>query len=249
MYEPSQERLDILKKIDEYERKRWFNKDVENDPPTIPLTEDKVDYLYEKPFSKFKMKFANLVARHHINNLLKFKRMIISEVRGIPNFKSVPGAAILTCNHFNAFDNFAVYKAIEKHLKNRELYKVIREGNYTNFPGLYGWFFRNCNTLPLSSNFRVMKLFMNAIKVLLSRGEKILFYPEQGMWWNYQKPRPLEKGAFHFAATHNVPIIPIFITMSDSCNFDGDGFLTQEYTVHILRPIYPKKRIINKRKL
>ena len=41
-------RLAILAKIDEYERNGWFSKHLEDDPPTIPLTPDKVDYLNKK---------------------------------------------------------------------------------------------------------------------------------------------------------------------------------------------------------
>ena len=40
----SKERLEILKKIDEYELEGKFDVDVEEDPPTIALTKD-VDYL------------------------------------------------------------------------------------------------------------------------------------------------------------------------------------------------------------
>ena len=75
--------------------------------------------------------------------------------------------------------------------------------------------------------------------VLLRRGEKVLVYAEQGMWWNYRKPRPLTNGAFKFAVTSNVPVLPMFITMNDSDIIGGDGFPIQEYTLHILEPIYP----------
>ena len=54
MIEKSQDRINILKKIDEYEAKGWFSKDVEDDPPTIPLLPDDVDYLCEKFSSKIK---------------------------------------------------------------------------------------------------------------------------------------------------------------------------------------------------
>ena len=84
-----------------------------------------------------------------------------------------------------------------------------------------------------------MKLFMKAMDVLLKRGEKVLVYAEQGMWWNYRKPRPLTNGAFKFAVTSNVPVLPMFITMNDSDIIGGDGFPIQEYTLHILEPIYP----------
>ena len=240
--EKNSERVAIVKKIEQFEREKRWTEDVEADPPTIPLTPDKVDYLNKKISSKFWMKFANMLARHHINTLLRKKIMIIKEVTGLEE-NYVPlkrTGAIITCNHFNAMDNFAVYKAIEKHVYHRELVKVCREGNYTNFPGFYGFLFKHCNTLPLSSVASTMKNFMVAVKTYLSQGRQILIYPEQAMWWNYRKPRPLTNGAFKFAAENNAPVIPFFITMEDSKIVDkNDGFPVQEYSIHILKPIFP----------
>ena len=125
----------------------------------------------------------------------------------------------------------------------KRLWKVIREGNYTNAPGAFGLILRNCNTLPLSSNTETMKKFLKSMKILLDRGEKVLVYPEQGMWWNYRKPRPCKNGAFRFAVTSKVPIIPFLITMEDSDYLDADGFAVQAYTVNILPPIYPKDNL------
>ena len=82
---------------------------------------------------------------------------------------------------------------------------------------------------------------MTATKTLLADNEKILIYPEQGMWWNYRKPRPLKTGAFKLAVNNNVPIIPFFITMEDSDIIGPDGFNVQEYTINILPAIYPNK--------
>ena len=64
----------------------------------------------------------------------------------------------------------------------RRFYRVIREGNYTSFPGFYGFLMRNCNTLPLSSNIITMKKFMLAVDELLKEGHFVLVYPEQSMW-------------------------------------------------------------------
>ena len=61
------------------------------------------------------------------------------------------------------------------------------------------------------------------------------------MWWNYRKPRPLKEGAYKIAVRNNVPVLPIFITMQDSNDYGPDGFLIQEYTMHIFEPIYPDK--------
>jgi 1-acyl-sn-glycerol-3-phosphate acyltransferase len=243
MIEKDKGRLEVLARIDEYEKKGWFTKDVEEDPPTIPLTPDKVDYLNKKLKNKIATFFVNIGAKRFIKKLVKNGQMIIKDIEGIENYEAIKNSgAILTCNHFNAFDNFAIHYALFPYmyrLGGQVLYKVIREGNYTNFPGLYGFFFRHCNTLPLSANFSTMKNFMTAMKVLLERGEKVLFYAEQGMWWNYRKPRPLTAGAFKFAAESKVPVLPIFITMNDSDKIGGDGFPIQENTLHFLPAIYP----------
>lgn len=237
-------RLAIIEKIKQFEREERWAQDVEDDPPTIPLKPEMVDYLNEKISSRFWMKFANILARNFINSLLRKKIMILKEVKGLENYVEMKRkGAIITCNHFNAMDNFAVYKAIEKHVYHRELVKVCREGNYTNFPGFYGFLFKHCNTLPLSSVASTMKNFMHAVKTYLAQGRQILIYPEQAMWWNYRKPRPLTSGAFKMAAENNVPVIPFFITMQDSDIVDSDGFFVQEYTVNILKPIFPKEEL------
>ena len=237
-------RLAIIEKIKQFEREERWAQDVEDDPPTIPLRPEMVDYLNEKISSRFWMKFAKNPTRNFINSLLRKKIMILKEVKGLENYVEMKRkGAIITCNHFNAMDNFAVYKAIEKHVYHRELVKVCREGNYTNFPGFYGFLFKHCNTLPLSSVASTMKNFMHAVKTYLAQGRQILIYPEQAMWWNYRKPRPLTSGAFKMAAENNVPVIPFFITMQDSDIVDSDGFFVQEYTVNILKPIFPKEEL------
>ena len=102
MIEKDPGRLAILKKIDEYELKGWFSKDVEDDPPTIPLMPDMVDYLCEKLSSKIKMKFANFCARNHIKKLMKNKQLIIKEPIGMENYLPLKKkGAVITCNHFS----------------------------------------------------------------------------------------------------------------------------------------------------
>ena len=248
MSELSQDRLNILKKIDEYEKNGWFDIDVEDDPPTIPLQPDKVDYLGKKLSSKIKTAITNAVAIKFINKLIKDKKLIIKDIIGIENMASLTSGAVITCNHFNAFDNFAIQKVFEKSKQNKKkkLFKVIREGNFTSFPGLYGKFFRNCNTLPLSSVAETMKNFIKAVNTILKRGDFILIYPEQAMWWNYKKIRPLKNGAFDFAVSAGVPVLPIFITMQDSDIVGSDGFFVQEYTIHVMQPIYPDKTLPKK---
>ena len=107
-------------------------------------------------------------------------------------------------------------------------------------PGAYGFLFRHCDTLPLSSNTETMKNFSHALNTILNKKKQfVLVYPEQAMWWNYRKPRPQRTGASHMAVKNNVPIIPCFVTMSDLDQIDDDGFPVQKYTVHVMKPLYP----------
>lgn len=236
-------RLEVLQKIKEYEKAGRFDEDVENDPPAPELLPDKVDYLCKKWTSKISRKIANRVADRFFLKLIKKDILIIDGVTGEENLSALQNGAIVTCNHFHPFDNYVVFHCIRKCLPKKYLYKVIREGNYTNFPGLYGYFFRHCHTLPLSSNRRTMVNFMSAVNTLLQSGESILIYPEQGMWWNYRKPRPFKIGGFKMAYRAGVPVLPTFITMTDDERLDGDGYPMQRFTFHIMPAIYPDKTL------
>lgn len=245
----SESKLALLAHIEELELEGRFSEDAEENPPAPVLMPEDINYLPRSLKSKTQTKYAFKVARWFVNMLIKKKQLIIKEYKGIENLEKVADGAVITCNHFNAFDSFAIQLAFEQgKLKKKKMYRVIREGNYTGFPGFYGVLMRHCNTLPLSSNFKTMEKFIAAVDRVLEKNQFVLVYPEQGMWWNYRKPRPLQKGAFTFAARNNKPVLPVFITMEDSDVLDDDGFYVQEYTVHFCEPIYPdpnKKRAQN----
>lgn len=243
----SEQRLMLENKIKQYEKEQKWDYEVQDNPETIVLTPDKIDYLNKKLSSKLKTYIANRLALHYFENQIKKKNLVIKKVVGIENYMQINGGVILTCNHFNPADNYVIDRIVRANFKRgQRLYKVIREGNYTAFPGLFGFLFRHCNTLPLSSNTDTMKLFLKSMKTLLDRGEKILIYPEQSMWLNYKKPRPLKNGAFRFSAKFNVPVVPAFICMEDSDRLDADGCPIQEYTVYFCKPIYPKDQLSDK---
>ena len=240
----AQDRVKVLKRIEEYERAGRFDEDVEDDPPGRMLMPDEIKYGRQNLFQKLQTKFAFWIAHRFVYKLMDEKKMIIKEIRGIEHFQNLQSGAVITCNHFNAFDSFAIQIAYESsNQPKRTFYRVIREGNYTSFPGFYGYLMRHCNTLPLSSNRKTMMNFTKATGQLLQDGNFVLFYPEQSMWWNYRKPKPLQKGAYIFAVKNNVPVLPCFITMKDSDVMGEDGFYVQEYTIHIGEPIYPDSNV------
>lgn len=240
--EESLKMLPESKKIEAFEERGWFDIDIANDPETIPIKPGEVDYLRKKFSSKVKTRFANFVAFNYFERLIRKHKLIIKDVIGLENFDSLKEGCVITCNHFNPFDNYAIYHVIYKSLRKqgkKDLWKVIREGNYKQWSGLYGLFFKNCNTLPLAKDHTVMKEFLEATDTLLKRGEKILIYPEQALWPNYRKPRPLKPGAYSIAVRSNAPVLPIFITMEESEYNNG----IEAWTIHILDPIYPNNEL------
>lgn len=234
-------RVEIVEKIARYEREGRFDEDVEDDPPGRAIEPGEVDYLRKKIKSKLRCKIAYSMARKFLKGILKNQQMIVRDIVGLENYAELDTGAIITCNHFNAFDSFAMQIAYESagQKRKRKLYRVIREGNYTAFPGFFGYLMRNYNTLPLASNPKAMREFIKATDTLLKEGNFVLIYPEQSMWWNYRKPKPLKSGGFYFAAKNKVPVLPCFITMRDSSVIGADGFPVQEYTIHVEKPIYP----------
>ena len=238
----AKDRVEILYKIEQFEREGRFDEDVETDPPGRMLMPDEIEYVRKTKAEKLKTKFAFKMAHKFVDELIADKKLIIKEIKGVENFHALESGAIITCNHFNAYDSFAIQLAYEAAQQpQRNFWRVIREGNYTSFPGFYGFLMRHCNTLPLSSNIDTMKKFFAAVDELVKNGDYVLFYPEQSMWWNYRKPKPLKRGAYLYAARSGAPVLPCFITMQDSDVMGEDGFYVQEYTIHISPPILPKQ--------
>ena len=244
--EKSKERLEILSKIQNLESQGIFDKDVENDPPELELFPNQIDYLHRKLKTKILTHMTLKAGGKFFEGQIAAGNLIIKDIVGVENLPNKKQGAVVTCNHFHPFDNYIVLKGLFPSLKKGRFFKVIREGNYTNPPKGFEMFMRYGDTLPLSRNRETMRKFLHAVDVLLKRGEKILVYPEQAMWWNYRKPRPFKNGAFKFAVDSNVPVVPMFITMEDSDKIGDDGFPIQAHTIHIGEAIYPDKNLSNK---
>ena len=232
------DRVAILQKIRQYEDEGRFDEDVENDPPSPVLNPEDIDYLKKGIVGNCKRAIAFAAAYAFFNKLEKSGDVVVRKAEGLEHLAGVKGA-VITCNHINPMDSFIMQRVFDDSGHNKKLYRVIREGNYTNFPGFYGFLMRNCNTLPLSSNMQTMKKFLVAVKKLLGDGNCILIYPEQSLWWNYRRPKPMKSGAFDMAVKNQVPVVPCFITMRDTDKIGADGFPVQEYYPHLGEPIWP----------
>ena len=225
-------------KIDELERLGLFDRDIEDDPPGREIKPDEIEYVKKNLWHKIKTDFAFFLAYRYAAKAEKERSLIIKEVIGAENLNT-PSGVILTANHFSPLDSFIMHRTFDLSDRKGKLYRIIKEGNYTSFPGFYGFLMRNCNTLPLSSNPATMRKFMRGVDEILKGGHCVLIYPEQSMWYNYRKPKPLKSGAFDIAVRSGVPVVPCFITMNDSDVTGPDGEPVMEHTVHVGKPIYP----------
>lgn len=232
------DRVAILERIAQKESAGRFDEDVEDDPPSPVLKPEDIDYLNKGFIGNCKRRIAFAAAYSFFGKLEKNRDIVVNRAEGLEHLAGVQGA-VVTCNHFHPMDSFIMQRVFDDSNHPKRLYRVIREGNYTNFPGFYGFLMRNCNTLPLSSNLQTMKKFLAAVKTVLLEGNCLLIYPEQSMWWNYRKPKPMRSGAFDMAVKNNVPVVPCFITMRDTDKLGADGFPVQEYTPHLGAPIWP----------
>ena len=112
--------IEMPKRVEFLEKAGIFHLDINDDPETIPLTLDKVDYLNKKLSSKIKREVAYGSEERFLKKLIKYKKLIIKEIIGIENLKNVETGAVLTCNHFNPFDCFAIEEVFRQSRKSRK---------------------------------------------------------------------------------------------------------------------------------
>ena len=96
----SEDRLAVLRKIEEYERQGRFDEDVEEDPEAPELLPEKVDYLCKKLSSKIARRIANFLGDHYFLNLIKKDILVIDGITGEEHLSALQNGAIVTCNHF-----------------------------------------------------------------------------------------------------------------------------------------------------
>ena len=225
-------RLQVLADIEKYERLGEFDRHVDPVDESICLPVDE-NFPYI-PQGFLKLKYA-LERTLYINSARKkINRDILrTQVYGRENLEGVD-ASIVTCNHVNKFDCLAVQYAAEGHRT------YIIGAKFNNMRGFLGEMMRAGGLLPLSDSMGAMKNLNRAISTLLKKGNYVVCYPEQAMWWNYEKPRPFKDGAFSLAVMNDVPIIPMFITFRPSREYDQNGIEIKYMSVHVMKPIYPQ---------
>ena len=192
-------------------------------------------YLSNCRTSQFRMK--SFVARQMANALTHGLNKD-TEIVGLEHIEGITGGAIITCNHFSPVDN-TVVRHLTRKLGKKRINIVSQETNLA-MPGMVGFLMNYADIIPINGNPRYLRNeFEPILAELLRNDEYVLIYPEQEMWFNYRKPRPLKRGAYVFAAKLNVPIISCFVEMRDTEENDTEDFRRVQYVIHVLPTLYP----------
>lgn len=240
--EKNEERLKVIENIKECVENNRLNDKVEINDPVVDREElNKIlmnfDITKNNIVSRYKRKMARNIANNY-TKIFNYDTKII----GLENLNEVKTGAIITSNHFSPKDSTVIMYAMNKIGKREHMDIVIEEENIM-MTGQFGFLMNNCGTIPLSTGKEYFeKKFMPAIETLLKNKDFILIYPEEQMWFNYRKPRPLKYGAYHLAAKFNVPVIPCFTEIRTRKDFDDDGFKKIKFILHIMKPIYPDEK-------
>lgn len=218
-----------------------LNKKVEIGDPN--LSEDEIQ-KYINDFYKNKKKlsyfFKNKIANKMVKKISKELYPDI-KINGLEklDLADLSNGAIITSNHFNPLDSYNIRKIVEEKL-HKKLYIVVQDTNLA-MPGFLGFLFNNIEVIPLSKSPNyIIKKFVPELKKILSKGDFILIYPEEEMWFNYRLPRPCKRGAYQFAHELDVPVISCFVKMIDTDKTDNDEFNKVKYEVSINKVIYPE---------
>ena len=151
-------------------------------------------------------------------------------VKGRKNLRKVKGA-ITVSNHVSYLDTLIVKETFG-------FGRVYLTGaSHNSKRGVGGKILRLGGFLPLNGTFEAYKNLDAAISELLKKGKFVHFNPEQAMWVDYEKPRPMKIGAFRFAVKNTVPVVPMFIQFRKSRVRRAVG-VTPAVTVQVMPPLY-----------
>lgn len=230
----------VIKNIQKAANKRDFTAKAEIGDPQMTLDERlKLVNDYWKNRKSFSSKINNQIGHAMLTTFAKTLAGS-TEFKGLENLNNLPiGGAIVTANHFNQIDSLPIKLLANK--MHHQLSIVIEDTNLM-LPGFFRYLMNYVGTIPLvQSASYIGNEFPKHLSNALAKNNWVLIYPEQEMWWNYRKPRKLQRGAYYFAAKQNVPVISLFIEISDLPKIEKNdsNFYETKYIVHVLQPIFP----------
>jgi len=230
-------REQVIENIRQAAENGTFNIKVEVDDPVLTAEQQRSlldNYLKKR--SSIHFRINNRIAQQIADGAARIINQT-TKIIGLENVDGITGGAILTSNHFSQIDN-TVVRTFARRMGKKKLYIVSQETNLA-MSGWVGFLLNYADTIPISTDHSYMSdRFAPMLKELLDKNNYVLIYPEQEMWFNYRKPRPLKRGAYYYAAKFNVPVISCFVEFCDLEELDTAEFHKVQYVMHILPPIF-----------
>lgn len=236
------DRLKVIENIKNNVKNKAFHAKAEVGDPVLSKEESKklVDHFW-KDSQKLSHKIVNLFTR----GAFDLGTLILTfgdKVDSAKSIKNVP-SAIVTSNHYNQFDSLPVKKLAMK--AHKRLYIIVEDTNLL-LPGWIGFMMKNIDSIPLSRSVRYLgRELPKHLSNAFAKNSWVLIYPEQEMWFNYRKPRPVQKGAYYYAAKLNVPVISCFVEIQDKPGYEKGHpeFHKTRRILHVLPTIYPDPKL------
>lgn len=215
----------------------YYRKTEPNDPV---LTKAQTDALVERFLSS--RNGAGFQAKTHMaraaaNLLTRFLNRN-TEIVGLEKLPPRGQGCIITSNHFSPVENTVIRHGVRK--QGRKRLCVVTQATNLAMPGAVGFLMNYADTLPISDDPHYLhEGFPEALSEMMEKGEAVLIYPEQEMWFHYRKPRPGKRGAYYYAARLRVPVVSCFVEIRSLPEMDTPEFHRVRHVLHILEVLHP----------
>lgn len=163
------------------------------------------------------------------------------KVEGKKNLKAVKRTktgVISVSNHISFLDTLMVRSGVGYY---RSFHTM---GPRNNKKGLGGAFMHHAAMWAFSTDLKATRKLVAEMERRLKEGAIVNFYAEQAMWVNYQKPRPMKDGAFHYAVRFGVPVLPVFFTFRKNKR----GHM-RALRIHVLPAVYADETLPRKERV
>ena len=165
----------------------------------------KYPYLDKSKSFKFKRFLVRILLILIVFPMNRIKMGLrIKGKKNIRKNKKLFKQGVISCsNHINMWDYIGVMSAI----KPFKPYTIVWAPNVS---GESGKLVRLVNGIPIpEGDLSASYAFNKAIVELLKNKKWLHVYPEGSMWEYYAQIRPFKKGAAHFAAKYDLPVLPM----------------------------------------
>lgn len=149
--------------------------------------------------------------------------------------KEIKSGYVSVCNHVHQLDCVMVANA----LGNRRSYYPTLQENF-DIP-VAGHIVRTLGGIPIPTGTKNLSAFSNKVSQILKNNRGIHIFPEGELVPYCKELREIKPGAFHFAVSSNVPVVPLVITYRDPKGLRRITNRKPLLNISVLDPIFPKE--------